>query len=333
MICGSCRNCSMGNLSKRSTKLVGRKSWRLIWLAIAVCLFWQSSRLAAASSASPVAQERNELLNGKWSPEKLYAVLSSPNPAAGEDLYRAAFAAGPALIPNLETALKDDRTAEFAAQTLAFLGGERALAILASLVNDPRNLDLRRFYYGALGGSNGPRNIEILLNKVRTSDREPDRTVTQDAILALSISSDPNLVSGLRQAEKEVTDPVIQDDIETAATVIDLRAEYLASPAGKNSESSVNQAIQTYFMPALEAAPGGGDKGQEDSKVEVHARHLTYSPDKTRVLASIDFENPEAVASYRMVLQKKQARWKVSSVWLGQEREKPQPAPQPAKPK
>jgi len=313
-------------------KWVGRKSWRLVWLVLPVVLFWQPGRLAAAVSAGPVAQERNQLLNEIGSPGKLYAILSSPDPEASANLYRAAFAAGPALIPKLEIALKDDRTAEFAAQTLAFLGGERARAILAKLVNDPRNLDLRRFYYGALGGSNDPRRTEILLNKVRTSDHEPDRTVTQDAILALSISSDPSLVAKLRQAEKEVTDPVIQDDIDTATTVIELRAKYLASPAGKDSGSSVNQAIRTYFMPALQASPGGSGAGQQDSQVEVHVRHLTYSPDKTRVLASVDFENPEAVASYWMVVQKTGTGWNVSSVWLGEEREKPQPS-QPAKPK
>ncbi|MCL5670242.1 MAG: HEAT repeat domain-containing protein, partial [Acidobacteria bacterium] len=145
--------------------------------------------------------------------------MSSPNAEARENLYRAAFAAGPPIIPKLEAALKDDRTAEFAAQTLAYLGGQRAVDILAKLVNDPRNLDLRRFYYGALGGSDDPQNVKILLNKIRTSDHEPDRTVTQDAILALSISSDPSLVPKLRQAEKEVTDPVIQDDINTAVVV------------------------------------------------------------------------------------------------------------------
>jgi hypothetical protein len=47
------------------------------------------------------------------------------------------------------------------------------------------------------------------------------------------------------------------------------------------------------------------------------------------VLAAVDFENPEAVASYHMVLQKDQSGWKVASVWLGEEREKPQtPDPQ-----
>ncbi|MGA8185571.1 MAG: hypothetical protein WB819_18245, partial [Terriglobia bacterium] len=73
----------------------------------------------------------------------------------------------------------------------------------------------------------------------------------------------------------------------------------------------------------LQAMPGGSDAGQP-SRVEVKVRNLSLSPDKTRVLAAVDFENPEAVASYRMVVQKSQAGWKVASVWLGEEREKPQ---------
>lgn len=323
----------MGNRSKKSAKWTGRKFWCFVWLALATFPFWQSSRLVAVSSSEAVAQERIELLNENWSAEKLYAILSSPNPEASKSLYRAAFAAGPAIIPKLESWLEDDRTAEFAAQVLAYLGGKRALADLAELVHDTRNLDLRRFYYGALGESDSPRSVGILLNKIRTSDQEPDRTVTRDAILAFSASSDPALISKLRQAEKEVTDPVIQDDIETAATVIGLRAKYLASPAGKNSGDSVNQAIRTYFMPALEQAPEGSGTVQQESSVDINIKHLTYSPDKDRVLAAVDFENPQAVASYQLVLQKNQTGWKVASVWLGQERKKPQQTSQPLKSK
>lgn len=324
----------MGRASKTGMKYTRGISQRLIWLVLATLAIGQMPLLAAASSPVPVAQERNQLLNGKWSPAKLYAILSSPNPEDSENLYRAAFEAGPAIISKLVSALKDDRTAEFSAQTLAFLGGPTVLADLAKLVDDPRNLDLRRFYYGALGGSNNPEDIKILLDKIRTSDREPDRTVTRDAILALSISSDPSLVPKLDQAEKGVTDPVIQDDIETAVTVIGLRAKYLASPAGKNAWDSVNQAIRTYFMPALQEYSGNGGATAEDLHVEIHVRHLTYSPDKTRVLAAVDFENPQAIASYQMVVQKVGAHWKVASVWLGNEHEKPQPqSPQSAKPK
>ena len=45
-------------------------------------------------------------------------------------LFHASFAAGPDLVPFLEASLKDDRTAEFAAQSLAFIGGDKALKIL-----------------------------------------------------------------------------------------------------------------------------------------------------------------------------------------------------------
>lgn len=323
----------MGSLSKQYMKSATKISSSLVGLAVALFCLWQPNLMMAASPGNPVAQQRSELLSEKWSPQHLYSILSSSNPEARENLYRAAFSAGPAIIPRLEAALKDDRTATFAAQTLAYIGGNQALGILANLVNDPRNLDLRRFYYGALGGSNNPRDIEILLNKIRTSDQEADRTVTRDAILALSLSSDPSLVPKLEQAEKDVTDPVVQDDIDTAATVIQLRAKYLASPAGKNAASSVAQAIRTYFMPALEAVPSGSNAGQHDMHVEIHIKHLTYSPDKARVLAAVDFENPQAVASYHMVVQKKPAGWKVVSVWLGTEREKPQPSSPAAQPK
>jgi len=315
----------MGKPNKKSMELSGKISWGLVTFTLAAFCLWQPGRLVAASPANPVTQKQSVLLNEKWSPDHLYSILSSPNPEARENLYRAAFAAGPALIPKLEIALKDDRTASFAAQALAYIGGEKALAILSKLVNDPRNLDLRRFYYGALGGSDNPEDIQILLNKIRASDQEPDRTVTRDAILALSIRSDPSLVPKLEQAEKEVTDPVVQDDINTAATVIQLRTKYLASAAGGDSGTSVNSAIRTYFMPALEAAPGGNGTDQQDMHVDIHVRHLTYSPDKTRVLAAVDFENPQAVASYHIVVQKSASGWKVASVWLGTEREKPQP--------
>ncbi|MGH7971828.1 MAG: HEAT repeat domain-containing protein [Limisphaerales bacterium] len=280
--------------------------------------------LRSQSLPAQVAQERDRLLNAQWDPAKLYAMLTSQDPAEREELFRAAFAAGPAIIPKLQNAIKDDRTATFAAQTLAWMGGAKSMAILEQLLNDPRNLDLRRYYYGALGESGDSRDVEILLNKIRTSDHEPDRDVTRNAILALSISSDAALIPQLEQAEKQVTDPVIQDDIETAATVIGLRAKYVETPEGKRSGSSVEQAIRGYFMPALQPATSGGDKDPQDAGVEVKVRSLTLSPDKTRVLAAVDFENPEAVASYHVVVQKRQTGWKVASVWLGEEREKPQ---------
>ncbi|HET9179821.1 MAG TPA: HEAT repeat domain-containing protein [Terriglobia bacterium] len=315
----------MENLSKAGIERPGRKRRRLALLTLAALAFQLALQMAAASLPAPIEQERRELLNNPWDPAKLYDVLTAQDPAAGEDLYRAAFAAGPAIIPKLEHALKDDRTAEFAAQTLAYLGDEQSLAILERLLKDPRDLDLRRFYYGALGGSGNPQDTEILLNKVLASDHEPDRDVTQNAILALSISSDAALVPRLRQAQMQITDPVIQDDIETAAMVVELRASFMASPAGKSVGRSVEQTIRSYFMPALELPSAAGEAGQQNAGVEVHVKDLTYSPDKSRALAAVDFENPEAVASYHIVLQRNRAGWKVASVWLGEEREKPQP--------
>jgi HEAT repeats len=318
----------MGNLSKTSWKWMGVDRCRLVGLALAGIALALPAALISQSLPAAVAQERNQLLNNQWDPAKLYESLTSQDSEASENLHRAAFAAGPAIIPKLENALKDDRTAEFAAQTLAYFGDAKSMAILEKLLKDPRDLDLRRFYYGALGGTTDPRDVEILLNKIRTSDHEPDRDVTRNAILALSISSDPALVPQLQQAEKHVTDPVIQDDIETAAMVVGMRARFMATAAGRRSGNSVEQAIRSYFMPALQAMPGAGDGGQQPSGVEVNVKNLTWSPDKTRVLAAVNFENPEAVAFYQMVLQKSQSGWKVVSVWLGDEREKRQQAPQ-----
>lgn len=303
---------------------MGGRLWPAALLALAALALVLPAALRSQSLPAQVAQERNHLLNDPWNPAKVYAILTVQDSQARENLFRAAFAAGPAIIPKLENALKDDRTATFAAQTLAYMGGEKSMAILEKLLKDPRDLDLRRFYYGALGGSASPRDIEILLNKIRTSDHEPERDVTRDAILALSISSDAALVPELRQAENQVTDPVIQDDIETAAMVVALRAKSMATPAGKNAGSSAQQAVRSYFMPALEATPEAGNAGGQAPGVEVNIRSLTWSPDKMRALAAVDFENPEAVASYHVVVQKHPAGWKVASVWLGEEREKPQ---------
>jgi hypothetical protein len=324
----------MANPRHRQATFLNKTLWSAVWLSLlglGICL---PVRGVVAPPADSVAQERRELLDHNWDPGKLYAILNSSNVEASENLYRAAFSAGPSIIPKLQAALKDDRTAEFAAQSLAYLGGQRALDILAKLVDDPRNLDLRRFYYGALGEPDDPRNIGILLNKIRTSDQEPDRSVTQDAILALSISSDLSLVPKLRQVESKVTDPVIQDDINTAATVIELRAKYLEKPEGKSAGKSVTQVIRTYFMPALEGPPVGSPPEAASEHAQVRVKSLTFSPNKTRGLAYVNFETPEAVAHYRMVLQKHQGAWILASVWLGQELERaPQTSQQPPEPK
>jgi hypothetical protein len=318
----------MENLSKTITKWTGCKRWCLASMAVAALALALPAVMYSQSLPPAVAQERSQLLNNPWDPARLYAILTSQNPQVSEDLYRAAFAAGPAIIPKLENALQDDRTAEFAAQTLAYFADAKSMAILEKLLKDPRDLDLRRFYFGALGVSANPHNVEILLNKVLASDREPDRDVTRNAILALSVSSDAALVAKLHEAETQVNDPVIQDDIDTAAMVIELRSRLMAAPTGNSAASSPEQATNHYFMPALQP-PAGSSAEQQNAGVEVNVKNLTWWPDKSRALAAVDFENPEAVASYHMVLQKNQAGWKVASVWLEDEREKPQKATTP----
>src|SRR5271157_522018 len=67
----------------------------------------------SASAAQEAQQPDEVVLPGDWAPELLDAILSSPNADARDSLLDAAFAAGPALVPQLEAALKDDRTAEF----------------------------------------------------------------------------------------------------------------------------------------------------------------------------------------------------------------------------
>jgi hypothetical protein len=318
-------------------ELKGR-SWRLkkfsvgLGPVIAIVFFLVPGSLLVGVSTPQSSQSHVPAMMDDWSPEALYRILSSPDSEAKDNLYRAAFAAGSAIIPHLQAALKDDRIAEFAAQSLAFLGGPQARTILATLLDDPRNLDLRRFYYGSLAEYNDPQSIGILLDAVRRSDREPDRTVTRAAILALSVHSDPSLAAQLREAEKDVSDYVIQDDIETAESVIELRAKYLSSLKEKDPKNSVNAAVRIYFIPALEGPPPGTPQDAAPPHADFRIPNVTYSPDKSRALADVIFETPDALANYRFVLQKKQGGWTVASVWLGAEREKQQPDAQSAKP-
>jgi hypothetical protein len=274
-------------------------------------------------------------LPGDWAPELLDAILSSPNEQASEALYRAVFAAGPSVIPQLEEALKDDRTAEFAAQSLAFIGGDKALGILGKLVTDPRNLNLRRFYYGALGEFDSPQATDLLFEVINRSDSEPDRSVTEAALIALTVRSDPKLLARMREAESKLRDVVIRDDLDNARAVIEGRANYLASPEGKKGRGSAEDAVRTYFIPALLPPPPPPTskvptpRVPEKSEVKVEIRNLTLAPDKTRALAKVTFEDSSAVAQYDIVLQKRYGDWTVASVWLGPEYEKPQPKPAP----
>lgn len=301
-----------------------------------------------AEPGPPATQgDEDAIIPGDWAPELLDAILSSPNQDAHDALMNATFAAGPAVIPQLEAALKDDRTAEFAAQSLAYIGGSRALNILEKLVADPRDLNLRRFSYGALGEFQTPQATQILLDVIARSDAEPDRTVTEAAIVALTVRTDESLLPALKQVQSKVKDIVIHDDLDNAMEVIQSRGKYLASPEGKNSGDSVDQAVRTYFSPALEPQTNPSQPTQHSVKdpktgkmtvappvqtrplVSVEVQTLTFSPDKTRALAYVVFEDPTAVANYDMVLQKEFGAWKIVSVWLGAEKEKPPAIPTP----
>jgi len=315
----------------------------------------------AANQSEPApAEDDQAVLPGDWGPELLYNIISSPNEDARDALYRAAFAAGSSIVPQLEAALKDDRTAEFAAQALAYMGGPKAFEILTRLVNDPRDLNLRRFYYGALGEVPVADATNLLRSAIERADVEPDRTVTEAAILAATVQSDASLVPKLRTAEATIHDPVIRDDLDNAAAVIQDRARYLASPAGRDAEGSLQQAVRIYFAPALETVESSSspaassstpakklpvripthqsyanqvDRPARDSTrpahpaepkpaVHVDIRTMTFSPEKTRALVRVEFEDSSAVAYYDMVLQKRSGNWALASVWLGSEVEK-----------
>jgi HEAT repeat protein len=305
-----------------------------------------AQQAAAQSRATPNLGERQASeetpLPGDWAAELLDGILSSPNQEAQDALYRAAFAAGPSLVPQLAAALEDDRTAEFAAQVLAFIGGEKATQILWKLQEDKRDLNLRRFYYGALGEFDAPQATDTLFDVINKSDAEPDRSVTEAAILALTVRSDPRLLPRLREAESKIQDVVIHDDLDNALAVIEERSKYLASPEGKKVGGSVEAAVRTYFIAGLEPPPPlRQPTGRSESKmpapksppsrqapkppVSVEIRYLTLSPDKTRALARVTFEDPSAIAEYDVVLQKRFGDWTVASVWLGSETEKPEP--------
>lgn len=315
--------------------------WALPLCAFA-CLFilagWASLRAAPAQSAQETAEpEAEPQPNYAWAPSLLYDIINSPNAGALDDLYDAAFATGPSMTPELIDALKDDRTAEFAAQSLAFIGGRDALTALSKLVNDPRDLDLRRFYYGALGEFNTPQANKILVDVIGNANHEPDRTVTESAIIALTVHSNLSLLPSLKQAEAKLTDPVIQDDLDNALSIIQSRGQYLETLAGKNAGGSIPQAVRVYFMPALESEEAGAQSparspshsGQSAGRtpdasatgVKIRTQRVIFSPDHTRAMAHVTFKSPAATATYRIVLQKQYGDWTVASVWLGNEEE------------
>jgi hypothetical protein len=313
--------------------------WMRFVLAGAVILLGAAAtrRVAAAPMQDqemtlPEADEQ-AVQKYSWVPDLLYGIIDSPNLSALDAFYDAAFAAGPALVPPLQTALADDRTAEFAAQSLAFIGGDQAIRALAKLVNDPRDLDLRQYYYGALGADEAPGSREILIHEIRDANNEPDRAVTDAAIVALTARSDTDLVAPLEQAEAKLTDPVIQEDLLNAISIIQSRARYLAGHSGPSGSTSIEQALRIYFVPAIQssAASAAGNHGKSDvatsgsgRKAGFQIRHLEYSPAKDRALARVIFEDPEAIAHYWIVLQRKGSSWGVDTAWLGAEEEKPE---------
>ncbi len=298
----------------------------------------------------------------------------------------AAFAAGPEMVPKLKRALDDDRTAEFAAQALAYIGGPDAIKLLAALMNDKRDLNLRRFFYGALSEYRSPEATKALLDAIARADAEPDRTVTEAAILAFSTRTDPAVIPQLREAESKIRDVVLHDDLDNVAEVIQKRAHDLSAPAPASggtgpgagaitgppgapkgpdslSAGSLFAAVRLYFLPALGPGPKdslaepNGNKpatstgtktsatheqsgaaasktsGQtvpakhavnsfEESRIKVNILSLVFSPDKTRALAHVAFEGPQATAYYDMVLGKRYGQWALGSVWLGPEVQK-----------
>ena len=316
----------------------------------------------AASMGANASTDTEGLPPEDWAVQLLDAMANGPSGDARDALLDAAFAAGPAVIPQLEAGLKDDRTAEFAAQALAYMGGGDALKILAGLLDDPRDLDLRRFYFAALGEYHAPEASKILLYAMNHADEEPDRTVTEAAILALTVQADSSMVPQLQAAEKKIKDYVLHDDLENAIAVIQTRAQVLARPTGAKPGGSVDDAVRTYFLPAFEppgdAAATGGAKLQHAAPssvtraphapprapakstavkpvkslgpagppgVKVDIQSLTFSPSKERALARVLFDTPEAYADYDLILQKREGNWNVASVWLDSEQEKPQP--------
>jgi hypothetical protein len=266
-----------------------------------------------------------------WAPQLLDGIIRSANPAALSSLYDAAFAAGPSLVPRLEAALSDDRTAEFAAQSLAFIGGPQAKAILTRLVQDPRDLDLRRFYYGFLSEYDDAGDNQVLLDAIGNANHEPDRTVTEAAIVALTVRSDTDIVARLEPVEAKLTDLVIRDDLADAISIVRQRASYLASRGGRGAEDSIEQAIHLYFIPAIQspAAAGRGVARARNSgnDATIKIEHVELSPDKMRALARVSFEDSVAIAQYQIVLEKAGGGWKVASVWLGSEQERPSSQP------
>jgi hypothetical protein len=334
-------------------------------LCLVLCAFCllQSSLLGAQDSAPspPPANvqeaepppdqpfdEDEKPLPGDWAVALLDKIANSPNPEARNDLMRAVMKTGPAVIPLLEPGLADDRTAEFAAQALAFIGGEKALKLLWELQKDPRDLNLRRFFYGALAEFDTPDATATLLAVIRNADAEPDRTVTETAIVALTVRANPQVLPALREARQNIKDLVIQLDLESAIEVIERRARQTATGPSKTG-GSIEAAVRHYFSPALDSVPPGEVSASRPavgapakpaarpalppSNVKVRIEDVAVAPNQARALARVTFEDPTASATYDIVLQKQLGDWTVASVWPGAQVEKTLPETSPPKPR
>jgi len=324
-------------MGENTTRGFGRAKlnlWTAGWVILLVVLLAGSlpgQDQEPSAESNPIVEEEAAIRPADWAPQLLFEILSSSNPQASDALHRAAFAAGPEIVPQLTEALKDDRTAEFAAQSLAYIGGQDALQILWKQVTDPRDLNLRRFYYGALAEFDAPEATQTLLDVVKRGDGEPDRTVTEAAIIALTVRLDPKIVPLLREAYDKTTDVVIRLDLENAMDVIEARARLLETPEGKKLGGSVDDVVRKYFLPAFNPPPApAGSARPATPQIKVRVEHLTLSPDQNRALARVIFEDPSAEAHYDLVLQKRYGNWTLASVWLGPEIEKPAPLAPPA---
>ena len=85
---------------------------------------------------------------------------------------------------------------------------------------------------------------------------------------------------------------------------------------GRRPLPAAHSGQANHSAPARPSAPA-------DPPVKVEIRNCTFSPDRSRVLARVTFEDPFAIAYYDIVLQKRAGDWTVASVWLGSETEKP----------
>ncbi len=78
--------------------------------------------------------------------------------------------------------------------------------------------------------------------------------------------TDPAVISRLADSEKKLQDVVIRDDLDNARTVIAERAKYLASSQGMKAGGSVESAVRTYFLPALEPAASSAGSSRRASQ-------------------------------------------------------------------